>query len=81
MQWSLYATSPSAALRYAQVRIYLRVLIIVSTRTYLSICVYLRKCLPRTYFGEYVVLTIVLIYREGIVFMQVKEPCKGDTPA
>ena len=25
----------------------------LSTRTHLSICVYLRKCLPRTYFGEY----------------------------
>ena len=37
----------------------------LSTRTHKSIYVYLRKCLPRTYFGEYVVLISCCCYRRA----------------
>ena len=37
----------------------------LGTCTHLSICVYLRKCLPRTYFGEYVVLISCCCYRRA----------------
>ena len=37
----------------------------ISTCTHLSIYVYLRKCLPRTYFGEYVVLISCCCYRRA----------------
>ena len=43
----------------------MRVLTEISTCTYQSIYVYLRKCLPRTYFGEYVVLISGCYYRRA----------------
>ena len=48
-------------------------------RTYFSICVYLRKCLPRTYFS----ICVYLLKRvRRIHFIAViEEPQRGDTPA
>ena len=54
---SLYRLQLKSPESTTYLQIYVRVLTEISTCTHLSICVYLRKCLPRTYFGEYDMLS------------------------
>ena len=52
----------------------------LSTRTYLSICVYLRKCLPRTHFSICAYL-LKRVRRIHFIVVVIEEPQRSDTPA